>query len=85
MNPKPLEASYTHTHLRRVRDLGRRVFGEANPILLSPFLFGHYLQNYFEKEVKMTFINVDKADLDSPRRELSNGGLGIVVTLLVPW
>ena len=26
-----------------------------------------------------------KADLDSPRRELSNGGLGIVVALLVRW
>ena len=24
-------------------------------------------------------------DLDSPRRELSNGGLGIVVALLVCW
>ena len=26
-----------------------------------------------------------KADLDSPRRELSNGGLESVVTLLVRW
>ena len=33
----------------------------------------------------MNFTKIVKADLDSPRRdrELSNGGLGIVVTLLV--
>ena len=33
----------------------------------------------------MTFIKLDQADLDSPRRELSNGGLEIVVALLVCW
>ena len=30
----------------------------------------------------MNFTKSVKADLDSPRRELSNGGLGIVVALL---
>ena len=29
----------------------------------------------------MTFIKLDQADLDSPRQELSNGGLGIVLAL----
>ena len=33
----------------------------------------------------MNFTKIVKADLDSPRRELSNGGLGIAVTLLVRW
>ena len=33
----------------------------------------------------MNFIKLDKADLNSPRRELSNGGLKSVVTLLVRW
>ena len=33
----------------------------------------------------MNFTKIVKADLDSPRRELSNGGLGIVVALLVHW
>ena len=33
----------------------------------------------------MNFTKTVKADLDSPRRELSHGGLGIVVTLLVRW
>ena len=33
----------------------------------------------------MTFTKIDPADLDSPRRELSNGGLKSVVTLLVRW
>ena len=33
----------------------------------------------------MTFIKLNQADLDSPRRELSNGGLKSVVTLLVCW
>ena len=33
----------------------------------------------------MTFIKLDQADLDSPCRELSNGGLKFVVVLLVCW
>ena len=33
----------------------------------------------------MTFIKLDQADLDSLRQELSNGGLEIVVALLVCW
>ena len=33
----------------------------------------------------MTFTKIYLADLDSPRRELSNGGLKSVVTLLVCW
>ena len=31
----------------------------------------------------MNFIIIVKADLDSPLRELSNGGLGNVIALLV--
>ena len=31
----------------------------------------------------MNFTKIVKTYLDSPRRELSNGGLGIVVALLV--
>ena len=30
----------------------------------------------------MNFTKIDQADLDSPHRELSNGGLGIVVALM---
>ena len=33
----------------------------------------------------MTFTKIDPADFDSPRQELSNGGLKSVVTLLVRW
>ena len=33
----------------------------------------------------MNFTKIVKADLDSSRRELSNGGLGIAVVLLVRW
>ena len=33
----------------------------------------------------MTFTEIDSADLDSPRRDLSNGGLKSVVALLVCW
>ena len=33
----------------------------------------------------MTFTKIDPADLDSPRRELSNSGPKSVVTLLVRW
>ena len=33
----------------------------------------------------MTFTKIVPADLDSPRRELSNGGLKSVVTLLIHW
>ena len=33
----------------------------------------------------MKITKIVKADLDSPRREVSNGGLKSVVTLLVRW
>ena len=33
----------------------------------------------------MTFTKLDQADLNSPCRELSNGGLKIFVALLVRW
>ena len=33
----------------------------------------------------MTFTKLDQEDLDYLCRELSNGGLGIVVALLVRW
>ena len=33
----------------------------------------------------MDQTKIDTADLDSPRRELSNGGLGFVVALSVRW
>ena len=42
-------------HLRRISDFGRRVFDEANPILLWRFFSGQYLKSYFEKEVKNEF------------------------------
>ena len=34
-----------------------------------------------KKRSKIHFTKIDQADLDSPHRELSNGGLGIVVAL----
>ena len=33
----------------------------------------------------MDLTKIDTVDLDSPRQELFNSGLGIVVTLLVRW
>ena len=36
-----------------------------------------------KKRSKIYFTKIDQADLDSPRRELSNGVLGIVVALTV--
>ena len=33
----------------------------------------------------MSHTKMDPADLVSPRREISNGGLGIVVSLAVRW
>ena len=48
------------------------------------FLFRHYFESYSEKKrAKIHFTKIDPADPYSPRRVLSNGGLGIVVTLLV--
>ena len=38
-----------------------------------------------EKEVKMDHTKIGTAYLDSPCQELSDGGLGIVVALLVRW
>ena len=40
---------------------------------------------FWKKRSKMTFIKLDQADLDSPRRELSNGGHETIVALLVHW
>ena len=60
-----------YIHLRRIRDLGTRVFDKANPIQPGLFLFGPYLENYFEKEVKRDHTKIVTAILDSPRRELS--------------
>ena len=51
----------------------------VNPILLCLFLFGHYLERWFENEVKNEFYKADKADLDSTRRDLSSSGLQLVV------
>ena len=33
----------------------------------------------------MTFTKLNQADLDSPRRELFNGGLGNAVALSIRW
>ena len=33
----------------------------------------------------MDHTKIDPADLNSPCRDISNGGLGIVVALLVRW
>ena len=35
--------------LRSIRDLGTRVSNEENLILPGMWLFGRYLENYFEK------------------------------------
>ena len=43
------------------------------------------MESYSKKRAKISFTEIDTAYLDSPRRELSNGGLGIVVALLVHW
>ena len=37
------------------------------------------------KRPKINFTIIYHEDLDSPHQELSNGGLGVVVTLLVCW
>ena len=36
-------------HIRKIWDLSTRVLEEANPNLLGIFLFGRYLERYFEK------------------------------------
>ena len=48
------------------------------------FLFGHYLNIYVEKEVKMDQTKMDPKDLNSPHQELSVCGLRFVVVLFGP-
>ena len=72
-------------HLRRTRDLRTRVFDDENPNLPGLFLFGHDFEGYFENRSQMNFTKIEPADLNSPRQELSNGGLRIVVALTVHW
>ena len=45
-------------------------------------LFSHVIKN---ERPKIDHTKIDKADLDSSRRELSVGGLGFVVALSVCW
>ena len=54
-----------------------------NPNILGTFLFRRYLESFFDKEVKMDHTKMHPKYLDSPGRELSNGGLKIVAALLV--
>ena len=57
-----------------------------NPVLLELFLFGHYLESSFEKKrSKLVHSKLFPADLDSPRRELSVRGFGLVVDLTFFW
>ena len=49
------------------------------------FCLGIILEVILKKEVKNDFYKKYLADLDSPRQELSNGGLKSVVALLVRW
>ena len=53
--------------------------------LVLCILFGHYLEMYFEKKVKMDLTKMDQADLDYPCKELLVRGLGFVATFLVCW
>ena len=58
------------------RDLDTKVFDGADPILLCIFFFGHHLESYFEKRGQnLTFIEIDKADLNYPCQELFRDGL----------
>ena len=55
-----------------------------SPILPGSLCSESYLKSYFEKKrSKMDHTTMKPTYLDSPCRELSNGGLGIIVTLLV--
>ena len=57
----------------------------ANLNLLGLFLFGHYFESYFEKEVEINFTKINgRSEFSSPRA-LYNGGLGFVAALLVCW
>ena len=46
---------------------------------------GIILEVILKKEAKKDNGKWNPEDLDSPCQELSNGGLGIVITLLVHW
>jgi len=55
--------------------------GESNSALT--ILLGSYFHLFQKnKRSKINFTKTIKADLDSPRQELSNGGLGIVIALM---
>ena len=49
------------------------------------FVLALFLHVSKHEKSKINFTKVYMAYVDSPCRELSNGGLGIVVALLVRW
>ena len=58
--------------------------GESDSDLIAYFSLDNIWKVILKKEVRNEFYkNIQRADLDSPRQELSNGGLRNVVTLTV--
>ena len=66
-----------------IYDLDTRVFDQANLNLRGLFLFGHFWKIILKKELKIGHTKIVLTDLNFPRQELFNNGLGFVVALLV--
>ena len=86
MNPKPLEASYTHTHTSEGSETSELEYSTRR----IRFCLVYFCLGIISKVIQYNFQNnaytkIDRKDLDSPRGELSNGGLESVATLLVRW
>ena len=71
--------------LRQFRDHRWKALGEENSDLLGLFFCDHFDLLSFKTTENKAPTKIYPEDLNSPRRELSNGSLRIVVALLVRW
>ena len=53
--------------------------------MVDLFLFGGYLESYFERRCQTGSHKIDHTDLISPCRELFMRSLGFVVALPIRW
>ena len=74
---------HTHTPQKGLRPQNKSIWWGESKSEWPIFAWAIFRKLFRKKRSKIKFTKIDQANLDSPRRELSNGSLGIVVAFLV--